>query len=710
MRGCKEDFQEEDLVMGLVKGYPWWPGFVSEVMGRKRYKVTFFGDFSYATLTVKQMRLLTSKEFNSERANSLLKSALAAAYRVKEKKSNIMQEHKRMIQEQKGNNTNKDNKSGKLTEREKRLEARRARKERTLRREREKEENKKKRIKKKSRGRSKKTPSKLKETKKSRNTRSGRNKSQSKNKSKTESSKSNKKSERIEIEEDSSQETPKKKRSYRLKSKKKNSQSQIESNKKESQNEENENNEEIKKIEEEESSKQKINEEESEKKLEPVELENEKSEPAEKELEVQNKENNILESQIKEDKSGQIKDSKIIENPMEIQEEEKELIKISVESRKKDKTDNKSESIKSIQRNKSNLFENSKANSEVKNEMTQEPKAENNQQDLTVEIKDIPSQHAKELETPQISLAQNDNTSFPENATPTFSNTLAPSNQIDPTNEPSPDVRIMKDKTISKAKEDSPLMKIQPEPDRSHIVIHVDKNLQNIEAEIFKVVEELQENRPVIGLKDSLQKWVGQINQMGQISGIVKTKIGRHLSSMRRLCQAQVERQSSFDNVLIEINELMNFIIQRITRNFFQSDLPDWQSFLKNDDSVITTKRNESPSSFQRAFQAAVWCLADLDRDMRRRISVRFAKRIYKSFEKGMLSRANSQMLGRKVEDSLATTCSSEEDYRDKVRFLLDFIEKKPLYFKEQVLLNRAGRCDVLAMQSKVKDVLSTRD
>ena len=77
--------------MGLVKGYPWWPGFVSEAMGRKRYKVTFFGDFSYATLTAKHLRPLSSNELEGERINSQLKSALAAAYRVKNEKSNIMQ-------------------------------------------------------------------------------------------------------------------------------------------------------------------------------------------------------------------------------------------------------------------------------------------------------------------------------------------------------------------------------------------------------------------------------------------------------------------------------------------------------------------------------------------------------------------------------------------------------------------------------------------
>ena len=230
-----------------------------------------------------------------------------------------------------------------------------------------------------------------------------------------------------------------------------------------------------------------------------------------------------------------------------------------------------------------------------------------------------------------------------------------------------------------------------------------------IEAEILKVVEELQENRPVNGLKELLQKWVSRINEMGQISGIVKTNIGRHLSSMRRLCVAQVQRQSSFDNVLIEINELMNFIIQRITRNFFQSDLPEWHSFLKNEDSVLTTKRNESPPSFQRSFPVSVWVASDLDADMRRRITARFAKRIFKSFERGIVTKTNSQMLGSKMEDALVNTCSSEQDYREKVRFLLGYIETKPALFKERVLLTRDGRCDVLVMQAKVKEVLEAR-
>lgn len=95
MSGNKDEYEEEDIVFALVSGYPWWPGFVAEKCSKKTYKVTFFGDFSYSELGVKNIKPFSKGLKQADLTKKDLNEAICSAKRVKNGQSTIEEEHKR---------------------------------------------------------------------------------------------------------------------------------------------------------------------------------------------------------------------------------------------------------------------------------------------------------------------------------------------------------------------------------------------------------------------------------------------------------------------------------------------------------------------------------------------------------------------------------------------------------------------------------------
>lgn len=41
-----QNFHLEELVWAKVKGFPWWPGYISRLDSYNKYEIVFLGDFS----------------------------------------------------------------------------------------------------------------------------------------------------------------------------------------------------------------------------------------------------------------------------------------------------------------------------------------------------------------------------------------------------------------------------------------------------------------------------------------------------------------------------------------------------------------------------------------------------------------------------------------------------------------------------------------
>lgn len=124
MSSGKSEYQEDDIVFAMVTGYPWWPGFITEKYSKKNYKVTFFGDFSYSDLGIKQIKPFARGLKKADPNNKELTDAIQSAKRVFEGHATIDEEHQKVndkiaksrktrpIKKKKG--TRRQNKSRKL--------------------------------------------------------------------------------------------------------------------------------------------------------------------------------------------------------------------------------------------------------------------------------------------------------------------------------------------------------------------------------------------------------------------------------------------------------------------------------------------------------------------------------------------------------------------------------------------------------------------
>lgn len=100
-------FRDEEIVFGMVTGYPWWPGFISEKKGKKHYVITFFGDFSYAPLPEKNIKKFKDGIAKIDKNNDELRDAIESAQRVLNNETTIEQEHSKIIRNSKKHSRNK---------------------------------------------------------------------------------------------------------------------------------------------------------------------------------------------------------------------------------------------------------------------------------------------------------------------------------------------------------------------------------------------------------------------------------------------------------------------------------------------------------------------------------------------------------------------------------------------------------------------------
>ena len=105
--GRSNGFKDEEIVFGMVTGYPWWPGFISDKKSKRQYIVTFFGDFSYAPLPDKNIKRFKEGLCKIDKNNEDLKEAVESARRVHNGESTIEDEHKKMLRVKRKGSRNK---------------------------------------------------------------------------------------------------------------------------------------------------------------------------------------------------------------------------------------------------------------------------------------------------------------------------------------------------------------------------------------------------------------------------------------------------------------------------------------------------------------------------------------------------------------------------------------------------------------------------
>jgi hypothetical protein len=93
----KEDYRPNDLVLGQLRGYPWWPGYVMQRESSGDYRVVFFGDFTYAVLNKKKIRPFTPPFRNFDKKNQKLTQAIRCAQRILKKETTVAYEREQVL-------------------------------------------------------------------------------------------------------------------------------------------------------------------------------------------------------------------------------------------------------------------------------------------------------------------------------------------------------------------------------------------------------------------------------------------------------------------------------------------------------------------------------------------------------------------------------------------------------------------------------------
>ena len=124
----KPNFKVNDLVLGQLRGYPWWPGFISSCETNGEFKVIFFPDFSYTYLSDKKIKVFNPKIKSSEKKYPDMEKAMECAMRVYTNKSSVMEEHELFLKSFKKpaapktkNNSDKKIKNSKPKQQEKKI-------------------------------------------------------------------------------------------------------------------------------------------------------------------------------------------------------------------------------------------------------------------------------------------------------------------------------------------------------------------------------------------------------------------------------------------------------------------------------------------------------------------------------------------------------------------------------------------------------------
>lgn len=92
VRNNKEEFKPNDLVMGQLRGYPWWPGYIMSRESSGDFRVVFFGDFTYAVLNRKKIKPFSPANKNTDKKNQKLLQAMRCAQRILRRETTILEE------------------------------------------------------------------------------------------------------------------------------------------------------------------------------------------------------------------------------------------------------------------------------------------------------------------------------------------------------------------------------------------------------------------------------------------------------------------------------------------------------------------------------------------------------------------------------------------------------------------------------------------
>jgi hypothetical protein len=637
MSSGKEDYQEEDVVFAMVTGYPWWPGFIAEKYSRKQYKVTFFGDFSYAELSVKQIKPFLRGLKKTDPNNEELMYATQSAKKVFNGESTIEKEHE-VVKEKMKEESKKSRKTKGITKKKKSSRksrrSRRAEKKEEREREREKEKQKEKEKEKK----------KIKEKDKDKNKEKDKDKNvKSKVKKKGRSVKGRERNNKLS--QSLIQETTHKRKADRMNQKKREAKLGKSMDQKLIEESEAEEEEEV---------------EEDKGRMILEELEEESAREEAKDTVKKS----VSRRKEGEDEQSQMEGDLKIKEEEEVEEKEKiEEEGLGEEEKEKEVDSQKptpKKSKKSSEKNKK--FEKSEKNDEI--EKAESPKIKEELPKSVEEknsIKEIKSEKKEEGVLEEVT-------------------------------------KPIKLVSASKSVEDANSEE-KEEGDR----------FGNFEKNLLNLLKELQGNQPIPDIEKSLKEWFERIAEVNHFSPIVSTEIGKYLSQMTKICMERINEKQLYTQILNDIKHLKLFIIDRISKNFFNvENLEDPP--IQNEDSIVTTKKNDSASKGgRRAFPEQLsFGMSNINLKVRERIQKKLAKRISKMATRNSIKKETCLLLGKRMEEFLYLESREQEEvYRENVLHLLEYMDAAQAKFIQEFIFQNGSKCDVQVLKRKIKALLS---
>jgi hypothetical protein len=587
MSSGKDDYQEDDIVFAMVTGYPWWPGFIAEKYSKKNYKVTFFGDFSYAELSSKHIKPFVRGLKKADPNNKDLTEAIQSAKRVVEGQSTIVKEHEKVEERNK-----KSKKTKAITKKKKTIrKSKRTRKSASGVPERSIKTRAKRRMK-----------AKIKE----------------------------------DICQSMIQDTTHKRRADRAMQKKREAKLGKSMDQKlltRSDNEE--------------------------------DLDNNKK---------------ILDELI-EKKSNKKKDNSVSRSKKKC---DKKIDKKSKsKENKKKKTVAKKESKKEEKPKAFEIEKNNESEDKKKTKSKSPVKSDKKQSEKIVEEKPNKSEKKDEKKI-EVVLKKKAN-SPSQNNSPVKSEVIEKSIKIEA--------------SMNEVVEDEKLK----------------GKFNDFEKDLLSLLNKMQNNKPIPSIEENLKEWFNQISRINQFSPIVSTDIGKHLSQMSQICLERINEKQTYNKILHNIENLKNFIIERISKNFFNIEhMEELDSRIHNEDSIITTKKNDSSSKIGRVtytdpslFPSTL--RTPVDPQVRLRIQKKLAKAISKMVGRKTIKKETCLMLGKRIEEFLhVESQDSDEMYRENVVRLLEFMEKSKKKFIEEFIFQKNNKCDIQLLRIKIIQLLRT--
>lgn len=565
MSSKKIEFKEEDIVFGMVTGHPWWPGFISHQRSKRCYKVTFFGDFSYAPLTHKQIKPFEEgmKKINKE--NEALMNAVKSAERVISLQTTIEEEHERMM--------NHKETFEKLSSESKIVS--------------KKKKKIKRRLKKNKYKMNRSLPERqLRESIKGRTMKTRRGKARNR------LSTSHVLNQPDNMDQLQGDERVPQKILEELSVKEKSQKSEKDSTEK---------NENI-------SINQKPEEIPQKETLPEVEK---IDEPISENLEQEKSKSKSIEKEKEKEQSPEKKQQIIAE---EIQKEispEKETLKKACSSEKA--------------------------------------------QSLAPKLKE-----------------ENESQRSPSKSEPIIQ----------------PNVKELLDEN---------------------------EKFQGFEEGILSLLNEMKNNKPLRNIEINLKEWFSNIAKMKKFSEIVSTDIGKHLSTMRKICLDRINEKKTYDNILQEIEDLKKFIINRISQTFFNNEFRgEGQCRLGNEDSILTTKKHDSVKMSSHRFllnESLRQTRNDpvlIDPEIRQRIIKKLSKKISRLVTRQSIPKNKCKTLGRKIEEVLNYCSESEAKYRGYVVGLLEFMDSSGKNFIDKFIFQDSGKCDLLILKNMIVQLVTS--